>query len=123
MEKHRIPTVLFWIIASLVLSAVTWLWVMDYRESIRALARENRAVCVRNVRNAQMAVRLHQDRESSKTGSRVTIDQLMKAELLFEIPHCPDGNRYVCDEVVPAIGQLYLRCPDPHHNEFDHADW
>lgn len=90
---------------------------------MRAAVRKNRAMCVMNVRNVQMAVRLYQYQESTEAGSTLAIDQLIEAGLLVEAPHCPDGNRYVCDNVVPETGQIYLRCPDPHHNEFDHADW
>lgn len=124
MKTHKVPTIVFWVICALLLGGVGCLWIIaSSGPSSVPSARTNRAKCNLNVRNAQQAVRAWQAANSAEVGSALTLDQLMKVFNLAGVSHCPDGEPYACDNVIPAEGELFLRCPDPYHNEFDHHDW
>ena len=76
-----------------------------------------------NMRNVQQAVRAHQRARDLPVGSRVTFEVLKEDGYFEESLSCPDGNPYVCDETVPESGNLFLRCSDSEHMNFDHHDW
>lgn len=120
MKTNRGATIAFWVIALVILGGVAFLWISSGR---RVPHGSHRARCMMNVRIVQQAVREYQNAEDVEVGSRVSIGCLIEAGYLDSVRTCPDDHPYRCEEVVPEIGQLFLRCPDPDHADFDHAHW
>lgn len=87
-----------------------------------------RAACVLNLRNVQMATRYYQNMYDYREGSKAEINDgtrdiayhllektLISRELFEQIKGvrpCPGGGHYVCHEpdVFPDYGQPYIRC-------------
>jgi hypothetical protein len=124
VKRHLIPTIVFWIISLTILSIVGFFWISPFKGSSYDSPQRRRAGCVMNIRNTQQSVRSYANLKNVAIGSVVTIEDLNK---LNGFPSkdlkCPEGYVYEWNEVVPEVGQLYLRCTNPKHLNFDYSDW
>lgn len=116
------PTIVFWVLACLILLVVACLWIsVGYHQD--ADGRCDRAVCITNARNLQIAVRAIQNTQDLKTGAIITFEQLIQNGYIDRLPKCPNGNSYSCDGIIPEEGHLFIRCSDPEHVNFAHDNW
>jgi len=124
MKTHNIPTIIFWILSCVILAYVACFWIIQGGHYSRMdPERSNTAQCIINIRNMQAAVRVYQSENGLQPGSPLSIDELINKEIISNYPSCPDGQSYLCDNVIPKEDYPYLRCLNPKHNEFDHKNW
>lgn len=88
----------------------------------------DRACCIMNQRNVQLAVRKHQERKKLKPYDPIDWKEIFGVDLSMEKePVCPKHGKYTFKANVPVVGELAVECslsahPD-NHVPGDHHDW
>jgi hypothetical protein len=120
MRRLHLPTILFWIIAIAALVAVVMLlapWIAGPPGAPPELS------CRMNIRQVQQAVRKHQQEHDLPVGAELSLETLIEAGRLPYAFECPGAGSYSISGSVPERGNLYMRCSDPEHMDFEHGHW
>lgn len=88
----------------------------------------DRAACIMYQRNVQITVRNHQSLNHLKAGDRIDWSKITLPEGYKQTtvaPCCPEGGFYQFVTLIPANGDLAVKCPDAArgHVPADHHDW
>lgn len=98
------------IVVVLLFLGMTWIGVSAWKKG------SDRASCVINIRNVQLAVRGYSNSNSLEAGDDTTPLNLSAeivgpGKFIPSTPLCPGGGVYAMGgNTVPAIGTLYLNC-------------
>jgi hypothetical protein len=124
MKTSHIPTIAFWTLSISILAFVACFWILQSSHLSRTdPERTSKALCLINIRNMQAAVRSYQKQNNLQSGTKLRIEEMIKEGFMTSFPCCPDGQSYVYDGTIPKEGELYLRCLNRTHMDFEHNDW
>ncbi len=87
----------------------------------------DRAGCVINIRNAQQALRAHQNVNAFPDGVAINLlTDIMGANGYIRTPTCPSGGGYEYLTEIPSTGTLVMWCSlagTDSHVPSDYSDW
>ncbi|QQL44992.1 hypothetical protein [Sulfuriroseicoccus oceanibius] len=87
-------------------------------------AGSDRATCILNQRNAQVATRAWSNLYDIEIGSPLELSDIVgPGRFLENEPTCPDGGMYTWSPVIPSVGVQCMRCSNPDHKPENTSDW
>ncbi len=84
----------------------------------------DRANCILNIRNVQVAVRSWQNMNGKNIGDPIMMSELVgDGKFLQQMPVCPLGGEYTFSETIPEVGNTVLSCSEHDHAPSDTTGW
>lgn len=84
----------------------------------------DRATCILNIRNAQLAGRSYQNMRALSAGQPFDPNTIIGEEkALPAMPTCPAGGEYSFVDEFPPVGTLFMSCSLSAHTPQDSSSW